>query len=134
MSSCFLNTVLANSTLHCKNLLQTLHCFKIDQAEFEQVVASYFGHGHHANPHEICHARTTGGSALRVLYGKTGKLTKVLAGPDIQPGEIGELRTKIEAELLIDGASKVRRRVLWPASVGLNATNLCECLRASFPP
>jgi hypothetical protein len=98
-----------------ENLLQALHCSELDQAEFEQVIGSYFGHGHHANDHEICHARTSGGSALRVLYGKTGKFTKVLVGPDIQPGQIDELRTKIETELLTDGPSKVRRRVLFTA-------------------
>jgi hypothetical protein len=98
-----------------ENLFQTLHCSELDQAEFEQILASYFGNALYDDSGEIRHARSSGGTALRVLYGKTGKLTKVFAGPDIQPGQIDELRAKIEAELLTDGAPKIRRRILFTA-------------------
>jgi hypothetical protein len=50
---------------------------------------------------------------LRVQYDGDGKLTKVLAGPDLEPGQIEELAKKIEAELLVEGPLKIRRRVLF---------------------
>jgi hypothetical protein len=98
-----------------ENLFDTLHCSKLDQAEFEQVVNSYFGNAYHDNSGEIYHARTTGGKALVVCYGKKGKITEVLAGPDVLPGQIDELKTKIEAALLVDGVPKIRRPVLFTA-------------------
>jgi hypothetical protein len=73
------------------DLFQTLHCEKIDQTEFEQIVGSYFGHGSYASPQEIYHATTNKGCALRALYNEDGKLTKVLAGPDIEYGQIDAL-------------------------------------------
>jgi hypothetical protein len=73
----------------------------------------YFGHGSHAAPQEIHHARTPGGCSLRVMYDDHGTLTKVLAGPDLQPGEIEELENKIKQELLTPGPIKVRRRILF---------------------
>ena len=46
-----------------ENLFDVLHCSELDQAEFEQVVVSYYGHGYHAQPQEIHHARA--GAAAR---------------------------------------------------------------------
>src|SRR5262245_38247792 len=96
-----------------ENLFQLLRCSELDQTEFEQVVISYYGHGYHPQPQEIHHARTHRGCALRTLYDEDGKLINVLGGPDLATGELEELRRKIEAELLTQGATKVRRSVLF---------------------
>jgi hypothetical protein len=50
---------------------------------------------------------------LRTIYNKDGKLIKVLGGPDLCAGDIDGLRRRIEAELLTQGATKVRISVLF---------------------
>ena len=111
-----------------------LRCDKIDQAEFEQLVGSFYGHGHHAAPKEIRHGRAQRGCAMRALYDDNGKLIKVLVGPDAEPNDVDQLRQKIEAALLVRGASRVRRNVLFAAvpTIGHFATRTffrsCRCL------
>jgi hypothetical protein len=53
---------------------------------------------------------------VRTLYDEDGKLINVLGGPDLATGEIDELRRKIETELLTQGATKVRRSVLFSSA------------------
>ena len=102
--------------IEAENLFDVLHCSKLDQAEFEQVVGSYYGHGYHAQPQEIHHARAGRGCAVRTLYDENGKLINVVGGPDLATGEIDELRRKTETELLTQGATKVRRLVLFSSA------------------
>jgi hypothetical protein len=90
-----------------------LQAHSLNQAELELVIRAYFGHGMHAAAQEIHHGRAHDGCALRVLYDDSGDLIKVLAGPDLQPGDIEELEKKITAEIVTPGPLKVRRRVLF---------------------
>ena len=96
-----------------EDYFSALHCSETDQREFEYVVGEYFGHGRLVGAQEIYHARTGGGCALRLQYDDNGKLTKILAGADLEPGQIEELQKKIEKELLSAAARKVRRHVLF---------------------
>jgi hypothetical protein len=96
-----------------EDLTSRLHADGVDQAELELVIRSSFGAGSYTVPQEIHHARTHHGCALKVLYDEDGKLTKVLAGPDLQPVEVEELEKRINAEILTQGPLKVRRRLLF---------------------
>jgi len=98
------------------DVFDILRCREIDQAEFEQLVGSFYGHGHHAEANEIRHGRSHRSCALRALYDGDGRLIKVLIGPDANADDIEQLRSKIESELLAPGTPRVRRQVLFAAA------------------
>jgi hypothetical protein len=97
------------------NIYDVLRCRELDQAEFEQLLGSFYGHGHHVAPNEIRHGRAQRGCAIRALYDGDGKLIQLLVGPDVNENDIEQLRRKIEAELLTPGLPRVRRQVLFAA-------------------
>jgi hypothetical protein len=107
------HTPLGNFVMEAEDLTARLQADSLDQADLALVIQQYFGHGKHAATQEIHHGRAPNGCALRVLYDDDGDLTKILAGPDLQPGEIEELENKIKAEILTPGPLKVRRRILF---------------------
>jgi hypothetical protein len=96
-----------------EDLRSRLQAESLDQAELGLVIQQHFGHGKYAAPQEIHYARAHDDCAVRILYDDDGTLTKILAGPDLQVGDIEELQKKIEIELLQAGPVKVRRRILF---------------------
>lgn len=94
-------------------LFKILRCSELDQAEFEQLVSSYFGHGSQLGDEEISYARAYGGSALRLIYDQNGLLKDALAGPDLEPEHVPQLQAEIETKLLTVGPFKIRKRVLF---------------------
>ena len=92
-----------------------LRCSEVDQGELEQLLVFFYGSGHHLSANEITHSRKGSGVALRALYNMDGRLHKVLVGPDALPDDVEQLRSTIEAELLIDAKPRIRRQVLFSA-------------------
>jgi hypothetical protein len=96
-----------------ETLFNILHCSETDQAEFEQIVSAYFGHGAQLSSEEISYGRVHKGSALRLMYDENGLLQNVLPGPDLVSEDIPQLQQKIEAELLTRTSYKIRKRILF---------------------
>jgi len=94
-----------------ESVLEELRANEVDQSEFEDVIARYFGTAVASSPETIRYPATAE-FALECRY-EDGRLADIVAGPALTRPELTRVRQRVEADLLTPTETQVGRVVLF---------------------